>query len=162
MDWSIQPKEDGDELILAAGGSGARIQVVNVSQGKHDKTLNGHMDDVYDLKFHPQLSYLLLSASKDCSIRLWNILVPCQIAIYAGVDGHFGGVNCIDWHPSGELFASGGMDYCVKIWKITKEVAAHIEKSHKWSVETKQFPLYVCLSTFSSSKVIVTDVLIGA
>ncbi len=157
VDWSTKPSElpddSGDELLLAAGGRNARIQLLNVSKAQHHKTLTGHMDDIYDLKFHPQLRNLLLSASKDCSIRLWNVSVPCQLAIYAGVDGHFGGVNCIDWHASGELFASGGMDYCVKIWKITEEVAGQIEKSQKWTAETKQFPLYVCLAVFSSNKV---------
>ncbi len=111
------------------------------------------MDDVYDLKFHPHLKYLLLSASKDCSIRLWNTTTYCQIAIFSGVDGHFGGVNCVDWHASGELFVSGGMDYCVKVWKISPEVTARIEQSQKWTAESKKFPLHVCLAQFSTNKV---------
>ena len=145
--------EDEAELLLAAGGGNTRIQLLNVSLGKHERTLTGHMDDIYDLKFHPQLKYLLLSASKDCSIRLWNIATYCQLAIYAGVDGHLGGVNCIDWHRSGELFASGGMDYCVKIWKITPEVSEHIKKSMSWTPENKKFPVNVCLAVFSTNKV---------
>ena len=153
LDWSWRKNGPEADLLLATGGGTMRIQVVNVSSGKYERTLSGHMDDIYDLRFHPFIKCLLLSASKDCSIRLWNIDNSAQLAIYAGVDAHFGGVNCIDWHGSGELFASGGMDYCVKIWKITPEVNDHIKQSMTWTSENKKFPLHVCLATFSTSKV---------
>lgn len=153
LDWSFRKIEPESELLLAAAGNAMKIHIINVSQGKIEHTLNGHMDEVYDLKFHPFIKCLLLSASKDCSIRLWNIESKTQVAIYAGVDAHFGGVNCIDWHSSGEIFASGGMDYCVKLWKITPEVNEHIKQSMTWTPETKKFPKTVCLATFSTSKV---------
>lgn len=156
MDWTTKEVGiDEEELIIAVGGANAVIQIINVSNSKYEKTLGGHMDDIYDISFNPLKHNLLLSASKDCSIRLWNISTYCQLAIFAGVDGHFGGVNCIDWHPSGNLFVSGGMDYCVKIWKLTPEVNARIEESMKWTSETKKNPLYVCVATFSTNKVLI-------
>ena len=153
LDWSHRKDNEVFDLILAAGGSSMKIQIINVSSGVSERTLASHMDDIYDLKFHPILKFILLSASKDCSIRLWNTDNGEQIAIYTGVDGHTGGVNCIDWHDDGELFISGGMDYSVKIWKITPEVKDQINESMKYKEPNKKFPLYVCLAAFSTCKV---------
>jgi len=152
LDWSYRKQGEESDLILAVGGSDTKIQILNVSLGKYERTLIGHMNDIHDLKFHPTIKCILLSASKDCSIRLWNVDNGIQLAIYAGVDGHFGGVNCIDWHSDGGLFVSGGIDSCVKIWKITPEVSDHIEKSLQPSNKVKKFPLHVCLATFSTNK----------
>lgn len=152
LDWSYRKQGKESDLILAVGGSETKIQILNVSIGKYERTLIGHMNAIHDLKFHPVIKCLLLSASKDCSIRLWNVDKGMQLAIYAGVDGHFGGVNYIDWHSDGKLFVSGGIDSCIKIWKITPEVNSHINESLKASTETKKLPLHVCLAVFSTNK----------
>lgn len=152
LDWSYRKQELGVDLILAIGGSEMKIQILNVSEGAYERTLIGHMNDIHDLKFHPSAKCILLSASKDCSIRLWNVDKGFQLGIYAGVDGHFGGVNCVDWHDSGELFASGGIDYCVKIWKVTPQVRKRMHESSLWTSKTKKFPLHICLAAFSTNK----------
>lgn len=32
--------------------------------------------------------------------------------------GHAGRVNTVDIHPNGEMFASGGFDFCIMLWKL--------------------------------------------
>ena len=53
------------------------------------------MDDIYDIKAKPNEPHLILSASKDFSIRLWNLNSFKQIAIFAGHRGHFAEVLSI-------------------------------------------------------------------
>ncbi len=73
---------------LAGGGLGSIIRILDITNLKEQSKLIGHRNEIYDLKFHPLESDLLLSASKDFSIRLWNIITGIQICIFGGPEGH--------------------------------------------------------------------------
>ena len=81
--------------------------------------LMGHGNSINDLRFHPYKPSLLLSASKDESIRLWDVRAVVCVAIFSGDQGHRGEVLSLDVHLDGQRFVSGGMDNAVKAWDFS-------------------------------------------
>ncbi|XP_039515804.1 WD repeat and SOCS box-containing protein 2 isoform X4 [Pimephales promelas] len=61
------------ELLLATGLNNSTIQVWVVSTGNLRFTLTGHEAPVRDLVFAPNGSLTLVSASRDKTLRIWNL-----------------------------------------------------------------------------------------
>lgn len=87
---------------------------------------------VNDLKFHPIHQHLLLTCSKDYSIRLWNVRNSTCVAIFAGIRGHRDEVLTIDISSDGKKFISGGIDHNVMVWDLdSEEISEKISKSNE-------------------------------
>jgi polycomb protein EED len=117
LQWNNYSDRDGPQLLLVAGEQGI-IKVVDIIHRRLHLTLSGHGDAIYDLKVNPQNSWLLISASKDESIRLWNIMNATCIGIFSGHEGHKSSVLSVSWHPMGKMFVSSSMDATIKIWSL--------------------------------------------
>jgi polycomb protein EED len=84
------------------------------------------------MKFHPTLPHLILTCSKDYSIRLWNIKNSTCVAIFAGIQGHRDEVLTIDISLDGQKFLSGGIDHQVKVWSLNcEEIEEKVAKSEE-------------------------------
>eukprot|EP00877_Chromochloris_zofingiensis_P000785 jgi/Chrzof1/10707/Cz05g09160.t1 len=84
--WSIH-EATGAPLVLIAGKQ-AIIRVIDCSSQTVVESFKGHGKDVHDIAVHPQRPHLFLTASKDHSIRLWNILTRCCVLLMKGEGGH--------------------------------------------------------------------------
>ncbi|PIA46819.1 hypothetical protein AQUCO_01500396v1 [Aquilegia coerulea] len=126
--------------LLVAGGLNGIIRVIDTSSEKIHKSFVGHGDSVNEVRTHPLKPSLVVSASKDESVRLWNVDTGVCILIFAGAYGHRNEVLSVDFHPSDMYkIASCGMDNTVKIWSM-EEFWTSVEKSFTWTDLPSKFP----------------------
>uniref|UniRef100_A0A1J3FR89 Polycomb group protein FERTILIZATION-INDEPENDENT ENDOSPERM n=3 Tax=Noccaea caerulescens TaxID=107243 RepID=A0A1J3FR89_NOCCA len=68
--WAISDLQS----FIICGGSRGRLIVLNAARLSYTRTLVGHEDDINDIKTHPQRLSLILTSSKDCTIKLWCVV----------------------------------------------------------------------------------------
>lgn len=76
--------------------------------------LTGHQGSVHALEFTPD-AQSLISAGKDGTIRLWDVVRRRERAL---LNGHNDCVYCLALHGDGRVLASGGRDCSVLLWDL--------------------------------------------
>jgi len=121
----------GDAPLLAVCGQRGIAKIVDCADGRLDCALVGHGNAINDCCFHPVDAALLLTASKDESVRLWNSRTCVCVAVFAGDRGHRDEVLSVDCHPTGAACCSAGMDNTIKVWQLdAAAVADAARRSH--------------------------------
>ncbi len=77
--------------------------------------LEGHTDAICDIKFLKD-GKLLASASKDKTVKLWDIESKCEIAT---LEGHKDIVTSIAFSPDNKMLATGSSDLSVIVWDVS-------------------------------------------
>lgn len=84
----------------------------NGKTGAFVANLRSHVGPVYQLAWSAD-SRLLLSASKDSTLKAWDVGTR---KVASDLPGHADEVYTVDWAPTGRVAASGGKDRVLKIW----------------------------------------------
>lgn len=109
----------------------------------------GHGDSINDIAVHPQRCSIILSCSKDLSIRMWNFQSKTCVAVFAGEWGHISEIITLDFHQTNaNRFLSAGLDGMVKIWDfqdMEQEVISsyqHQDPKRAFKALFKEYPIF--------------------
>ena len=102
---------DGRRLAVA-GIIGTWIYDVRPGKVKELDLLAGHTDRVLCVSFSPD-GGRIASASRDMTVRLWEVATGEHIAT---LEGHTGPVRSLAFSPDGDTVATGSSDYTVMLW----------------------------------------------
>ncbi|KAB8576210.1 hypothetical protein FH972_025738 [Carpinus fangiana] len=124
-----------DGRVLAAGGDSGAVQVFDINSRAILKTWKEHKQPVWSTQWNPQDNTMLMSASDDRTVRLWDL--PSQESITKMV-GHQDYVRCGAWMPgqSAGLFVSGSYDQTVRLWDQRTPDRAVMVFKHAAAVES--------------------------
>ena len=146
--WMVDSTRPGNApLLLVAGGLGV-VKEIDTEKGQLGHYFLGHGNAINSIRAHPTIRHLFATASKDESVRLWNLKTRTAVLIMGGSGGHCNEVLCLDFHPQGKWLVTCGMDRSAKIWNLEPH-SDHIASSNSWSksqaafpTRTVQFPLF--------------------
>ncbi|XP_071790159.1 WD repeat and SOCS box-containing protein 1-like [Asterias amurensis] len=115
------------ELILAMGLKSGKIRTYDITTGQM-LLLVDHKDVIRDLKFSPDGSLLLLSASRDNTLKVWDLKDDGNMAIT--LRGHSNWVYGCAFAPDANMVASVGAKKSVILWdlrqcKILRRLIGH-------------------------------------
>jgi hypothetical protein len=136
--FEVVYSHDGTKIIST--GADSLIKVWDPETGVAEKSMNGHLGQVYRLGPHPSEN-LVVSASADRSAKIWDIDQGREVV---SLVGHDGAVIGAEFNPDGSLVATAGDDHSVRIWdaRTGKQQAklightAGVWRVH-WSVDGK-------------------------
>eukprot|EP00039_Didymoeca_costata_P003920 m.70499 g.70499 ORF g.70499 m.70499 type:complete len:417 (-) comp12139_c0_seq2:1225-2475(-) len=124
--------ETKDPLLAFAGRQGI-IRTISPTNFHQTSTLIGHGQAVNELRFSPVYPNILLSASADHAIRLWNLKTKVCVLILGGEKGHRDEVLSVDFNATATKIVSCGMDHSLKIWSLdTEAIQNAIKKSDSY------------------------------
>ena len=109
---------DGEIHMIYSDGSGVR-------EGDWFGQPPWHNGEISDLAFMPN-SYILASAGRDTTVRIWDVADRNNMRHRLTLDGHTDEVNSVAWHPDNHLLASASYDETVRLWEIGN--GTHIAK----------------------------------
>ncbi|XP_041733926.1 WD repeat and SOCS box-containing protein 1 [Coregonus clupeaformis] len=146
-----------DQLLLATGLNNGRIKIWDVYTGKLLLNLMDHTDIVRDLTFAPDGSLMLVSASRDKTLRVWDLKDDGNMVKV--LRGHQHWVYCSAFSPDSSVLCSVGAGKAVFLWDMDKySLIRKLEGHHNDVVSCEFSPDGALLATASyDTRVIIWD-----
>ncbi|XP_036392221.1 WD repeat and SOCS box-containing protein 1 [Megalops cyprinoides] len=150
-----------DQLLLATGLNNGRIKIWDVYTGKLLLNLMDHTDIVRDLTFAPDGSLVLVSASRDKTLRVWDLKDDGNMVKV--LRGHQNWVYCSAFSPDSSVLCSVGASKAVFLWNMDKFCLIRKLEGHHHDVVSCEFsPDGALLATASyDTRVILWDPYLG-
>ncbi|KAI9662194.1 MAG: hypothetical protein M1829_006176 [Trizodia sp. TS-e1964] len=130
--WVLAVSWSPDDSTIATGSMDNTVRIWKAETGKQlGNPLTGHTKWVSSLSwepFHIQSpgKPRLASASKDATVRVWDV-VGKRIEIV--LSGHKGSVSCVKWGGCGYIYTASH-DKSVKVWNAKDGTLAHTLVAH--------------------------------
>jgi WD repeat-containing protein 90 len=125
-----------DGLKVACGTSANSLSILDLTTQNYKTLLRSHSDTIVSLQYQEE-SHLLLSLSKDCTIRIWDDYNLDQL--YEFNFSKDDDCNCIAVHPKRNIFAGGFSSGVFRIFSIEKVEVLSEHKYHNQPLEDIKF-----------------------
>ena len=90
------------------------MRLFDVERPKAVKTFQGHQLSVSNVFFNP-IGNLIVSGSKDSTIKFWDILSGLCIKT---LSSHLGEVTSVEMNSNGTLMLSSSKDNSIRLWDV--------------------------------------------
>ncbi|XP_010592505.1 WD repeat and SOCS box-containing protein 1 isoform X2 [Loxodonta africana] len=126
-----------DQLLLATGLNNGRIKIWDVYTGKLLLNLVDHTEVVRDLTFAPDGSLILVSASRDKTLRVWDLKDDGNMMKV--LRGHQNWVYSCAFSPDSSVLCSVGASKAVFLWNMDKYTMIRKLEGHHHDVVACDF-----------------------
>jgi WD40 repeat protein/transcriptional regulator with XRE-family HTH domain len=137
--WGIAFSPDGGTLVSCSDDG--TIRCWSVQDGQCINVLDDHTDDILAIAVRDQL---IVSASQDQTVRLWN-LHGQSLKTWRG---YTSGIRALSLSPNGQTLASRGQDETIHLWHLPLDECA--SSSHPYQTLRRTTDAIAALSSWIS------------
>ena len=123
------PSHDPHFIAYGGGDDNFDIRMRYSSDGNWRGQVEGHTSRVWNLAFKPN-SYRLASASRDDTVRIWDVGDRDNLRHARTLRGHTDDVYSVAWSPDGRTLASGSDDGTVRLWNPNNGINFAVLRGH--------------------------------
>ncbi|KAM3937083.1 WD repeat and SOCS box-containing protein 2 isoform 2-T2 [Leptodactylus fuscus] len=139
--WPLSRQQDAKSsetwLLLATGLRDGHVKVWEVHTGRLLFNLSGHQDVVRDLSFTKNGSLTLVSASRDKTLRIWDLKKDGKLLQV--LSGHIRWVYSCSISPDCSMLCSAAGERVVLLWSMRSYTLIRRLKGHQNSVVSCDF-----------------------